>query len=113
MKDWDAGFWGSYVAHAHLNGGEDAEVVLGEVAQGVHVKLHGVLPLLLKKLQGSGEAGDDGAAIFSFAGFSHIWADGLDVLLSGLCRGQPRLRARPHSACVAVGMVKDFNFLSR
>ena len=37
----------SYVAHAHLDGGEDAEVVLGEVAKGVHVKLHGVLLLLL------------------------------------------------------------------
>ena len=53
MRDWDAGFWGSYVAHAHLNGGEDAEVVLGEVAQGVHVELHGVL--LLPKLQPTGQ----------------------------------------------------------
>jgi hypothetical protein len=42
-----AGYWGSYVAHAHLDDGEDAEVILGEVAKGVHVKLHGVLLLLL------------------------------------------------------------------
>jgi len=41
------------VAHAHLNGGEDAEVVPGEVAQGVHVELHGVL--LLPKLQPTGQ----------------------------------------------------------
>ena len=57
MKDWDAGFWGSYVAHAHLNGGEDAEVVLGEVAQGVHVELHGVLPLLLQPAEATGQWG--------------------------------------------------------
>lgn len=31
------------VAHAHLAGGEDAEVVLGEVAERVHVELHGAL----------------------------------------------------------------------
>ena len=46
MRGRGAGYWGSYVAHAHLDGGEDAEVVLGEVAKGVHVKLHGVLLLL-------------------------------------------------------------------
>lgn len=37
----------SYVTHAHLDGGEDAEVILGEVAERVHVKLHGLLLLLL------------------------------------------------------------------
>ena len=45
MRGRGAGYWGSYVAHAHLDGGEDAEVVLGEVEKGVHVKLHGVLLL--------------------------------------------------------------------
>jgi hypothetical protein len=47
MRGHGAGYWGSYVAHAHLDGGEDAEVVLGEVAKGIHVKLHSVLLLLL------------------------------------------------------------------
>lgn len=37
----------TYVTHAHLDGGEDAEVILGEVAERVHVKLHGLLLLLL------------------------------------------------------------------
>lgn len=40
------------VAHAHLAGGEDAEVILGEVAEGVHVELHG---LLLAAADGSGK----------------------------------------------------------
>lgn len=46
--------WGllrPYVAHAHLAGGEDAEVILGKVAEGVHVELHG---LLLVAADGSG-----------------------------------------------------------
>jgi hypothetical protein len=29
MRGRGAGCWGSYVAHAHLDGGEDTEVVLG------------------------------------------------------------------------------------
>lgn len=39
------------VAHAHLAGGEDAEVVLGEVAEGVDVELHS---LVLAAAQGVG-----------------------------------------------------------
>jgi hypothetical protein len=46
MRGRGEGYWGSYIAHAHLNSGEDAEVVLREVAKGVHIKLHGVLLLL-------------------------------------------------------------------
>lgn len=42
------------VAHAHLAGSEDAEVVLGEVAEGVHVELHG---LLLAAADGRRQAG--------------------------------------------------------
>lgn len=42
------------VAHAHLAGGEDAEVVLGEVAEGIHVELHVVL---LAAAAGSGLPG--------------------------------------------------------
>jgi hypothetical protein len=45
----------------YLNCGEDAEVVLGEVAQGVDVDLHGVL-LLLLKVQGSEEVATMGGS---------------------------------------------------
>jgi hypothetical protein len=51
MRGWGVWVSGSYVAHAHLDGGEDAEVLLGEVAKCVHVKLHRLFLLVLLLLQ--------------------------------------------------------------
>lgn len=43
LKGW--GF--TYIAHAHLNGSEDPEIIFGKVSQNVNIQLHRYLLLLL------------------------------------------------------------------